>query len=82
MNRRETRTKRKLKSALARRGEGGQVREATHLGQFTDEVVSVRFLRGFDHLLLGNAVISVPDILPYRRVKEHRLLADHAYVRA
>lgn len=44
--------------------------------------MSVRFLRGFDHLLLGNAVISVPDILSYRRVKEHRFLADHAYVRA
>lgn len=56
--------------------------EATHLGQFADEVVGVRFLRRFDHLFLGDAVISVPDILPYRGVKEHRLLPDHAYVRA
>lgn len=56
--------------------------EATHLGQFADEVVGVGFLRRFDHLFLGDAVISVPDILPYRGVKEHRLLPDHAYVRA
>ena len=56
--------------------------EATHLGQFADEVVGVRFLRRFDHLFLGDAVISVPDILPYRRVEQHRLLPDHAYVRA
>lgn len=55
---------------------------APHLRQFADEVVSVRFLRGFDHLLLGNAVISVTDILAYCCVKEYRFLADHADVRA
>ena len=84
INRRETRAEKETEIRLTRWGEGWleQAREATHLGQFTDEVMSVRFLRGFDHLLLGNAVISVPDILPYRCVKEHRLLADHAYVRA
>lgn len=53
-----------------------------HLRQFADEVMSVRFLRGFDHLLLGDAVVPVTDILPYRCVEQHRLLADHADMRA
>lgn len=68
----------RAKGAVGIREKGG----CAHLRQFADEVVSVRFLRGFDHLILGNAVISVADILPYRRIKEHWLLTDHADVRA
>jgi hypothetical protein len=66
----------RVKGATGIREKGGDA----HLWQFADEIVSIRFLGRFDHLLLGNAVISVADVLAYRGVKEYRLLADHADV--
>lgn len=62
----------RVKSATGIREKGG----GAHLRQFADEIVSVRFLGRFDHLLLGYAVISVTDVLPYRCVKEYGLLTD------
>ena len=53
----------------------------THLGEFADEIVRIRFLGGFDHLLFANAVISITDVFADCCVKENRFLANDTDIR-
>lgn len=55
--------------------------EIAHVGQFHNEIMSVRFSSSFFNHLLGGLVTTVANIISNSVVEKHRFLTDDANLR-